>query len=161
LDKSRRSRSLGVGGVSPLVGAEPQDSDRAFLRAGIREGGIQIEPNVAIVCELAQHGVLVEDGSLRKGRLVVQECDARGQWLATRIATDADEVDDATRTAIANEVERVAAALHAANYFGPFGVDAFLYRARDGMRALQPRSEINARYSMGFAVGFGLRAPDA
>jgi hypothetical protein len=39
-------------------------------------------------------------------------------------------------------------------YFGPFGVDAYTYRARDGRLGLQPRSEINARYSMGFAAGF-------
>jgi hypothetical protein len=52
--------------------------------------------------------------------------------------------------------EGVAAALNAARYFGPFGVDAYTYRERpDGAIALQPRSEINARYTMGFAVPRG------
>jgi hypothetical protein len=49
------------------------------------------------------------------------------------------------------EVERVATALHAAAYFGPFGIDAYEYRVGVELR-LNPRSEINARYSMGFAA---------
>jgi hypothetical protein len=49
----------------------------------------------------------------------------------------------------------VGRALFAAAYFGPFGVDGFVYRDHDGGLRLQPRSEINARYSMGFAIGFG------
>ena len=46
-------------------------------------------------------------------------------------------------------------ALAGAGYFGPFGIDAYRYRDRAGALRLQPRSEINARYSMGFAVGLG------
>ena len=55
------------------------------------------------------------------------------------------------------EAERVAAALSAAGYFGPFGVDAYTYRERGGAIALQPRSEINARYTMGFAAPYPRR----
>ena len=55
---------------------------------------------------------------------------------------------------MAGEAERVARALSGAGYFGPFGVDAFTYRDRVGNVCVQPRSEINARYTMGFAVGF-------
>ena len=53
--------------------------------------------------------------------------------------------------ALLAEAHRVAEALFAADYFGPFGVDAYFYRDRGDIR-LQPRSEINARYSMGFAA---------
>jgi hypothetical protein len=55
---------------------------------------------------------------------------------------------------LAEEAARVAAALASAGYFGPFGIDAYTYRAHGGALELQVRSEINARYSMGFAVGF-------
>jgi hypothetical protein len=42
----------------------------------------------------------------------------------------------------------VAEVLRDAGYFGPFGIDA--YRWRDGAtQYFNPRSEINARYSMG------------
>lgn len=150
----RAKRPFGMAGRGQRV-IEPGpvgDADRAFLRACMSEGGVQLEPNVAIERELAMHGVLSYDGALRVGRLVAQTCDARGQWLASTLASDGDRE---TTEALASEVRRVGARLHAAGYFGPFGVDAFLYRAADGGLVLQPRSEINARYSMGFCTGFG------
>jgi hypothetical protein len=149
----RVKRAFGMAGRGQRV-IDPgpiRGADVSFLRAGMSEGGVQIEPNVVIERELAIHGLLTADGGLRVGRLVVQECDARGQWLAT---TAADDVDAGASEAMTTEVRRVAAALHASGYFGPFGIDAFLYRDLEGRVRLQPRSEINARYSMGFAVGF-------
>ena len=125
----------------------------AFLRAGVAQGGVQIEPNVAIEEELAIHGVLAADGSLRSGSLVRQRCDRRGAWVAT------EPIEPGSRPAVAasmsEELRRVASALFDAGYFGPFGIDAFSYRDRQGRLAFQPRSEVNARYSMGFPVGFG------
>ncbi len=59
---------------------------------------------------------------------------------------------------MAGEARLVADALSRAGYFGPFGVDAYRYRDREQQLRLQPRSEINARYTMGFAVGWGVPA---
>jgi hypothetical protein len=128
--------------------------DREFLRAGLAEGGLQVEPDVAIEVEYAQHGVLEADGTLRVGSLVRQRCDPRGAWLSTE-PIDAPAAHGEVATQLAEELVRVARALHEAGYFGPFGVDAFTFRDLAGALSLQPRSEINARYSMGFAVGFG------
>jgi hypothetical protein len=148
----RLKRAFGMAGRGQRVIAPgPLDqTDLAFLRAGFAEGGVQVEPNVAIEHELGVHGMLAEDGSVRLGRLVAQQCDSRGQWLASTIATD---VEPAIGDAIMASAREVAVALRAAKYFGPFGVDAFVYRDLGGARRLQPRSEINARYSMGFAIG--------
>ena len=44
----------------------------------------------------------------------------------------------------------MASALRGEGYFGPFGVDAYSYRDAAGALRLQSRSEINARYTMGF-----------
>lgn len=129
--------------------------DVAAVAAAIRdEGGVQIEPNVLIVRELARHAILRPDGHYEAGATVVQECDVHGQWMRTVMAEGHEGQLD-------SELTRVAGALHAAGYFGPFGVDAFYHRdlgggppAGDGF---QPRSEVNARYSMGFAVGFAGR----
>ena len=52
--------------------------------------------------------------------------------------------------ALAGEIEKTAAALHAAGYFGPFGIDAFRYRLPGGGEAFNPRCEINARFTMGY-----------
>jgi 5-aminopentanamidase len=68
LDKSRRSRSLGVGGVSPLVEAEPQDSRMPLLRDLSRRFGISIAnanwgPGTILVP--GQGGSCILDGEAR------------------------------------------------------------------------------------------------
>jgi hypothetical protein len=128
--------------------------DRAFLTAGLARGGLQIEPNVSVEEEYALHGFVAQEGSFRLGALVRQRCDAQGAWLATEAIPSSHEGLDGLPGALAEEAARVACALFRAGYFGPFGVDAYTYRDRGGDLRLQPRSEINARYSMGFAVGF-------
>jgi hypothetical protein len=155
-DEWRMKRAFGMAGRGHRVvhvGALAE-SDVAFLRNGLLEGGVQIEPNVAIATEYAIHGMLAEGGALRLGSVVRQRCDPRGAWLATEPLDDAGLHGDVPERLV-DEARAVALALHHAGYFGPFGVDAFTYRDRDGALRLQPRSEINARYSMGFAVGFG------
>jgi hypothetical protein len=120
------------------------EAARDFLRAGIAEGGVQIEPNVDIEKEYALHAMLAPDGSTERGRLLEQRSDAHGAWIESR-PIDAPDLE----RRLVEEIDRVATALHAAGYFGPFGVDAFAYAG-----GFQPRSEINARYSMAFALGF-------
>jgi hypothetical protein len=148
----RVKRAFGMAGRGQRIIGSPTPADRAFIRAGIGEGGVQIEPNVPIAKEYAIHGMLAEDGSFRLGNVVEQHCDARGVWLSTEpLAASNDEL--AIRGQLADEGGRVAAALARAGYFGPFGIDAFSYRDRANALRFQPRSEINARYSMGFAIG--------
>jgi hypothetical protein len=155
----RVKRAFGMAGRGQrLVAAgPPSEADTSFLRSSIAGGGgVQIEPSVDIVRELGIHGRVERDGSLRLGHLVVQDCDAYGQWLATTLA-DVDVIErlhPGAPDAITSEARRVASSLTVAGYFGPFGVDAFVFRDLAGAPHLQPRSEINARYSMGFAVGF-------
>jgi len=128
--------------------------DLAFVRAGLTEGGVQIEPNVTIAEEFSIHGLVEPDGAFVLGPVVLQRCDARGAWVSSeRLAPGR------APPSLIPEAGRVAAALHGARYFGPFGVDAYVYRVRgagaagsDESVALQPRSEINARYTMGFAL---------
>lgn len=154
-DGWRIKRAFGMSGRGHRVVAAGAlaGPDEAFLRASVARGGVQIEPNVPIVEEVAIHGLIARAGAVRIGRLVAQRCDARGAWVATEPA-EAPAIEARLR----DEATRVSAALHAAGYFGPFGIDAFTWRDRDGGVHLQPRSEVNARYTMGFAVGFGLRA---
>jgi hypothetical protein len=147
----RVKRNFGMAGRGQRI-VEPSrltETDLAFVRAGLAEGGVQIEPNVTIVDELAIHGLLSPGGALRLGLVVRQRCDARGAWLSSEPIPASQAPVELHR-----EAERVAAALCAAGYFGPFGVDAYTYRVRAGGDhegiALQPRSEINARFTMGF-----------
>lgn len=149
----RLKRAFGMAGRGqrPVAPGVVSDGDRAFLKASIEtDGGIQIEPNVAIERELAVHGWVAAE-AVRIGRLTEQRCDAHGQWLSTAPAAS---LDDDVHAALEREAHRVAAALGALGYFGPFGIDSFLYRDLDGRLRLQPRSEINARYSMGWAMAW-------
>lgn len=150
-DAWRVKRSFGFAGRGQRV-VRPGESD-AFLAAWIGEGGVQVEPNVRVVTEYAMHGMLSPAGTVSLGALVVQTCDANGAWVASERAR-ADAHQEA-RVALREELTRVAAALSREGYFGPFGVDAFAYRDDANNAYFQPRSEINARYSMGFFVGFG------
>ena len=152
----RVKRAFGMSGHGQrVVAARPSEVDLAFVRGGLAHG-LQIEPNVSIEREFGLHGLVAHDGTFRLGAIVRQRCDARGAWLSTELL---DPPDAALEAALRAEAARVAIALAGSCYFGPFGVDAFTYRNADGTVALQPRSEINARYSMGFAIGFpaGLR----
>jgi hypothetical protein len=147
----RVKRNFGMTGRGQRVVAPSRvtEQDLAFVRAGLLEGGVQIEPDVTIVAEFAIHGLLEAGGALTLGPVVKQRCDARGAWVSSeRMVTDAP-------ASLGPEAERVAEALRATGYFGPFGVDAYTYRVGKGAGAsdaLQPRSEINARYTMGFAL---------
>jgi hypothetical protein len=159
----RVKRSFGMAGRGQRIVAPSRltEQDLAFVHAGLSEGGVQIEPDVTIVDEFAVHGLLQPGGALRLGPVVRQRCDARGAW----VSSEGIEPERAPE-GLVPEAERVAAALSAARYFGPFGVDAYTYRVRraagttevavgregHGAIALQPRSEINARYTMGFAL---------
>jgi hypothetical protein len=153
----RVKHAFGVAGRNQRVvlSAAMDDRSLAFLRRGLAAGGVQIEPNVAIEAEYAVHGLVARDRALRLGAVVRQRCDARGAWRASEPIAGGRGVAGDVVDRLVEESRRVAGALAAAGYFGPFGVDAFTYRDRGGALCLQPRSEINARYSMGFAVGFG------
>lgn len=165
----RIKRAFGMSGRGQRIVASGAlgDADLAFVRAGLAEGGVQIEPNVAIAQEYALHGLLAQDGSLELGSLVAQRCDARGAWLSTEavaLGDSASASDRAIAERLRQQAMRVGAALSLEAYFGPFGIDAFTYGGEHAELQLHPASEINARYSMGFAVGFpssnrGLRGP--
>lgn len=160
-DGWRLKRNFGMTGRGQRVVAPnaASDADLAFLRASLDEGGIQIEPNVVVGTEYAMHGMLAADGTSELGALVKQRCDPRGAWSSTEpiaapSARSAEEIGVASE--LGGEAARVATALAAAGYFGPFGIDAYTYRGLNGHFDVQIRSEINARYSMGFAIGFGV-----
>lgn len=154
----RIKRAFGMTGRGQKVlerAASLSDADLAFLRAGIDEGGVQIEPNVLIAREYALHGMIDAAGALALGALVEQHCDARGAWLSTtRLPSGDVSVAPALALRLHAQALRVGAALSREGYFGPFGIDAYTYVDEVGQLQLQPTSEVNARYSMGFAIGF-------
>lgn len=128
--------------------AQLTDADRAFIAASTE---LQIEPLVERLADFAIHGWVREDGTFQLGAPTEQIVDEHGAWQSTRV-TEALEANELT--ALNREATRAAYALHAAGYFGPFNLDAFRWRDAHGAH-FQPRSEINARFSMGWATGMG------
>jgi hypothetical protein len=148
----RGRRRVRAGAVEP--------ADRAWIEASIAAGeGLQIEPWVDLAGDVALHGFLAASGALVLGAPTVQRTDTTGAWLASALAAPGDLAADEER-ALVEAADATAAALHDAGYFGPFGVDAFRWIDASGARRWNPRGEINARYSMGWAVGMGDNRPD-
>ncbi len=125
-----------------------------------RDGGLQLEPWVERERDFGQHGYVEESGATRLGAPTVQECDARGTWRQTHVALRGDFAT-AELEALQESASITASALAAAGYFGPFGIDAYRWRDGAGRLHFNPRSEINARYTMGWHVGMGDWRPEA
>lgn len=130
---------------------------RTWMQASFRSGeGIEITPWMRRTKDFGLHGYLASDGALTLGAPTEQRCDARGQWQSTVRTEDltSDELH-----ALTTAGTETAHALHRIGYFGPFGIDAFRYEAHAGS-SFCARCEVNARYSMGWAVGMGNLRPD-
>lgn len=147
-------RGLGFAGRGQrkIDGGPVSDADLAWIRASLRAGALYIEPRVAIELEVAVHGALAKDGSVERGAPTIQLV-KDGAWQGSRRAEAGELADDELR-ALSESFDRVAAALHGAGYFGPFGVDAFRFRANEAAR-FHALGEVNARYTMAWGVGMG------
>ena len=145
----------GRGRIVIPPGPMSAEVEARIARALASGEGAQLEPLVARREDFALHGFLDASGRLTAGSLTRQRIDPRGAWQGTELAADAEVEPD-----LRAELERVAEALRGAGYFGPFGIDAFTWAPEDGTVRLHRRSEINARYSMGWAIGMGEARPD-
>lgn len=141
-------------GRRKVSGGALSSVDHAFIKAST--DGLQVEPWVERTLDCALHGWLAEEGAVTLGHPTLQVVDATGAWQSTERT---DVLTQHERGALHNEALRSAKALHAAGYFGPFNLDAYRWRDAEGAERFQPRSEINARYSMGWAIGMGAQRP--
>jgi len=150
-------RAFGAAGRGKLraMGGELAAHTRAFLSPLELSLGVVLEPDVRITLEVSQHGFVTEDGSLETGVPVVTQVE-RGRFVSVRSAQPR-ELEPAEITALRSTLERVAGALHAAGYFGPFGIDAYRYADAHGRTRWNPCGELNARYTMGYALGMADR----
>ena len=125
------------------------ESTRGFCERSFARGeGLQVEPWVERLADFSRHGYLTPAGDLTIGPTREGRIDEHGRFLGMHSA--APSVTEHEAELLAEELQRTAAALTAAGYFGPFGIDGFRYRTADGGSALNPRCEINARFTMGY-----------
>ena len=140
-------------GRRKIASAELNPTDRKWIDAALHSGdGLQVEPFVGRELDCGLHGWLDADGAVTLGSPTLSNIDPSGRWLSTELAPSTG-LNPQERDALEREARATATALKAAGYFGPFGLDAFRWRAPDGEIHFQPRCELNARYSMGWAIG--------
>ena len=149
-------------GSKRFEGNSLTDDVRSFVRNSLEHGGLEITPWVTRLADFALHGFLRADGSYEEGSPTTQHCDKFGQWEQTVTATNSDLTTEEAH-ALSASLRESAVALHGIGYFGPFGIDGFRYvrGTAEGEEAqFCPRCEINARYTMGWAIGMGENRAD-
>jgi hypothetical protein len=149
-DRSFIQTSLAPRGATPAKASVDPRSAAA---------GLQVEPWVELRGDVALHGFISASGRITLGEPTVQALDATGAWRGSARAGPGDLLMD-ERRALIEAAHEAAVALRVAGYFGPFGVDAFRWINAHGAMRFNPRCEINARYSMGWAIGMGDVRPD-
>jgi hypothetical protein len=137
-----------------------KEAARAWALTSLREGhGIEVQPNVRRVADFALHGFVCRNKSAVYGDPTRLVCDERGQWVRSEVA-DPNELSEVESGRMRKAAEEAAEGLIGLGYYGPFGIDGFRWRAADGTLHFCPRIEVNARYTMGWALGMGNQQPD-
>ncbi|WP_437976674.1 hypothetical protein WMF11_05450 [Sorangium sp. So ce295] len=143
-------------------GALPPDARPwavASLDPASPDSGLQVEPWVERRGDFSLHGHVARGGAVRLGDPCVQRCDANGAYLGAALAGEGD-LGDGERRGLVEAAFEAGQALAGAGYFGPFGIDAFRWEDEQGALRWNPRCEINARYTMAWAIGMGSARPD-
>lgn len=149
----RRTFGAAGRGRRRIAAGRPSPAEQAWIEASLRLGPLVIEPWVEVVREFTRSAFVDAQGHVRISAPCFQQTTREGAWTGTELAAAGavSREDDAELEAA---VAAAGAALARAGYFGPFGIDAYRHRALDGgaRTVLNPMSEINARYTMDWAV---------
>lgn len=133
---------------------------QSWIEASLRyNGALVVEPWVERLADFGLHGYLSANGKMILGEPTVQKMTDDGAWVETRRVRSGELGRDEAYL-LATAAKATGDALLQAGYFGPFGIDAFRWRDEHGKLHFNPRCEINARYSMGWAIGMGDSRPD-
>lgn len=151
-------RGLSASGRGMLrLDGPPTTVEHISLVRALDDAPLYVEPHVDIVVEWSVHGWVTDVVTITSVR--APSSDAAGRYVGSRWL-DAGTLEPAHRTALFDEAARTGEALGRAGYRGPFGVDAFLFRdPHTGTPVLRPRSELNARYCMGWDDIDGFEGP--
>lgn len=151
-------------GVAKMpFGAAGQKNRKFFTAApenlqGIlkQQGAVVIEPWLPRVFDFSVHYDMTASG-LRRMAFVQLENDLRGQFQACVARGKFRAPPEVTRFLMEGALavydreipEKIEPLLRTANYAGPVGLDAFVFRSPDGTLQLRPMVEMNPRFTMG------------
>lgn len=149
--RSRVIEPSAAGETSSLLEAVLSGSARRRAEKLLaRHGELLFEPWMDRLADFGCTGVVTGEGagmdaaSVRCHRL---EVDPEGRFQG--IELDPTDAGRPGGRLLQETALQVAGALRDAGYRGPFGIDAYLHRDREGREELHPLSEINARLTFG------------
>jgi hypothetical protein len=133
----------------------PTPDDWRWLDHAFHDGGVQVEPYQVILAEYSIHGHVEQNGRVTFG----VPCTRLGTTEPLYARASEADLTNVERAALFEQGGLVSGALASAGYWGPFGIDAFRYQTPEGP-CFNPRSEINARHTLAYAIGMGGAAPE-
>jgi len=114
-------------------------------------GGLTVEPWCTREYDLSTGAVIGSDGTVSGTYLHRQWINRYGGFFGICI-----EHEDPTVALWKDDLERMTSSfidsIKGEGYFGPVGIDSFVYRSQDGVLKLAAGIEINARYTMGYCA---------
>jgi len=152
----RRTFGTAGRGRRRIPAGRPDAVERAWLIASLRRGPLVVEPWVEILCEYTRSGWVRPDGAVIVSPPCFQAVSREGAWRRTEAAERGELAREDDRR-LEEACARAGEALAAAGYHGAFGIDAFRHRTAAGASALNPLSEINARFTMDWTTGMTQR----
>ncbi len=148
----RRTFGAAGRGRRRIRAGRPDDAERSWLVASLRRGPLILEPWVHITREYTRSAWIAPTGEVDLSRPCFQATTTDGAWTET-VHAARGEVTSSDDDRLQQAVLRTGEALHAAGYSGPFGIDAFRHRVPGSrVEVLNPMSEINARFTMDWAM---------
>lgn len=145
-------------GLRRFIKLELTANEIGWIEQQFKEyGGLVLEPWHERVLDFSLQAELSAEGEFNSQGITYFFADKRGQYMGHQLGRKAIMLDsELLRYLHENNVEeefekvgqQAAKALAASDYFGPFGVDAYLYREHSVLK-VRYLVEVNPRYTMG------------
>ncbi|MFT5732888.1 MAG: hypothetical protein ACJA2W_003705 [Planctomycetota bacterium] len=122
------------------------DATVAWSHRALAVGAVHVLPVVDVVEEFSCHAFLWSSGEVSLGQHVLQSVTG-GAWRAA--VPRREQIDALNRVR-----DQVIARLRSFGYFGPVGVDGFLWRDAEEAEHVAAGTDVNARYTMSMGAAF-------
>jgi hypothetical protein len=124
------------------------DAEKTRIGRLIGRDGVVVEPWLSRRVDLSASTVIDRSGNHSAILFQRQWVNRFGAYFGSYCADD-DAVIDPWREQLSSAAYQIAGVVAEVGYFGPIGIDAFVYEGMEGITRLAPAVEINARYTMG------------
>jgi hypothetical protein len=125
-----------------------------WLHDSLTRGGILVEPWVHIVRELSLHGFIGATTTVFGEPCALVSDEFGAPTSVTMLCEPGTSTTDHAVPRVRDAALTAAESLRSIGYFGPFGIDAFVFRG-ERSEHLNPLCDLNARFTLGWSTGMG------